>query len=59
MNDSFSPEQAPAGSIEHTPSPFFGSFSRKLFFIAYILLLFLVTLYLIYHNGKSIYDNGI
>lgn len=34
-------------------------FVRKLFFISCIILFFILIIFLIYYNGKSIYDNGI
>lgn len=34
-------------------------FLRKLFFWACIIVFLLVILFLVYQNGKSIYDNGI
>jgi Trk-type K+ transport system membrane component len=46
-------------SETRSSTPVFYSILRKVFFVVVISLFLLAILYLIYHNGKSIYDNGI
>lgn len=34
-------------------------FVRRIFLISLVLFVFFILFFLIYHNGKSIYENGI
>lgn len=53
MNEELSTTQIPRAG-ESSPS-----FLRKAFFVLCIIVLLCLILFLIYQNGKSIYDNGI
>ena len=45
---------------QETPSGFnLYAFMRRLFFVGVIVVSIIVIFYLLYQNGKSIYDNGI
>lgn len=45
--------------LEEKPKKNLYPFVRHLFFGSIALLVFLILVYLVYYNGKSIYENGL
>lgn len=57
MNEQFTPSQTENTSQQ--PSAPSHSFLHRMLFFFFVVLFLAALVYLVYHNGKSIYVNGI